>query len=43
MWSLCSPRNLPTTGFFESGDGGYYFDFERLDRIGIDRSIAGPD
>jgi hypothetical protein len=33
----------PDTWFFQSADGRCYFDFERLDRAGIDRSISGPD
>jgi len=33
----------PDDWFFQSDDGGYYFDFERLDRVGVDRSIARPD
>ena len=33
----------PDIWFFQSDDGGCYFDFDRLDRVGIDRSIAGPD
>jgi hypothetical protein len=29
--------------FFQSNDDNYYFDLERLDRVGVERSIAGPD
>lgn len=29
--------------FFQSNDENYYFDFERLDRVGVERSIAGAD
>jgi hypothetical protein len=29
--------------FFQSNDDNYYFDFERLDRVGVERSIAGAD
>lgn len=29
--------------FFQSDDDNYYFDLERLDRVGVERSIAGPE